>query len=177
MASRPEGLKVIVGGPCQTGKTVLSNFLSENASHLNFPDRYEKTVGCRVLEFESGGGGGGWGGAQAIELWDCSGDEKYENCYPAITQDAAGAILVFNPDDRGQASMIHKWYDWFVTSAGLQPEHCLLVALRSSKAAINKPVMPRQVPERVRFVAATFDDQDVLRREFDRFSKGLERRS
>ena len=90
--SRPQGLKVVVGGPCRTGKTVISNFLSDTAGHMNFQDRYEKTAGVRVLEFERSVGGG-YGSQISVELWDCSGDEKYESCYPAMTQDASAAIL------------------------------------------------------------------------------------
>ena len=171
--SRPQGLKVIVGGPCRTGKTVISNFLSDTAGHMNFPDRYEKTAGVRVLEFERSVGGG-YGSQISVELWDCSGDEKYESCYPAMTQDASAAILVFDPDDRGQSEVMHKWYEWFVDGPGLRAENCLLVAMRQSKSLMTKPSAPRQIPDRVRMVSASFESGEVLKREFDRFVKEVE---
>jgi Rab-like protein 5 len=65
--------------------------------------KYAPTVGVRVLEFErdipGGRGGGGWGGNNKlpIELWDVSGDHKYEPCWKAITKDVAGVVIMYNP--------------------------------------------------------------------------------
>lgn len=33
-----------------------------------------------------------------VELWDCSGDRKFESCWPAIRHGSNGAILVCNPE-------------------------------------------------------------------------------
>jgi GTPase SAR1 family protein len=62
-------LKVIVIGPKASGKTQISNFLMNNTENL-ITDRYEPTVGVRVLENEMNNGN------INIELWDASGDQK-----------------------------------------------------------------------------------------------------
>ena len=33
----------------------------------------------------------------SAELWDTSGDKKYEDCWPAITHKASGVILAYDP--------------------------------------------------------------------------------
>ncbi|KHJ97423.1 hypothetical protein OESDEN_02594 [Oesophagostomum dentatum] len=34
-----------------------------------------------------------------VELWDCSGDLKYRDCWPAFLDRIEGVILVANPDE------------------------------------------------------------------------------
>jgi len=34
-----------------------------------------------------------------VELWDVSGDPKYEKCLPVILKNAQGIIFVYNPED------------------------------------------------------------------------------
>ena len=33
-----------------------------------------------------------------IELWDCSGDKKYESCWPALRLGIQGTVLVADPE-------------------------------------------------------------------------------
>jgi len=34
-----------------------------------------------------------------VELWDVSGDIKYERCWPAIQENVTGIILVYNSEN------------------------------------------------------------------------------
>ena len=165
--------KVLVMGPKRCGKTRIANFLAQQDAQPNFQN-YNATKGARILELEEVVQAGKRSATCAVELWDCSGDEKYESCYPAMTQDASAAILVFDPDDRGQSEVMHKWYEWFVDGPGLRADNCLLIAMRQSKSLMTKPAAPRQIPDRVRMVSASFESGDVLKREFDRFVKDVE---
>jgi len=62
----------------QSGKTVISNVLSESTEH--FMGDYRPTQGCRILEFEVADINVSGKTVKAeIELWDCSGDHKYEH--------------------------------------------------------------------------------------------------
>lgn len=73
-------VKILVIGPLQSGKSTITNLLSERTEG---PSNYRPTVGVRILEFEK----------QAprnpkrpgldkvmIELWDVSGDMKFVYC-------------------------------------------------------------------------------------------------
>ena len=47
--------------------------------------------------------------AVQVELWDCSGDRKYENCWTAILRDAQGVVLVYDPTIKEQEKDIELW--------------------------------------------------------------------
>lgn len=54
-----------------------------------------------------------------VELWDCSGDKKYENCWPAILRDAHGVIMVYDPTVKSQEKDIELWHKAFVQGMNL----------------------------------------------------------
>lgn len=88
-------MKILLVGPSKSGKSALASFLagiSDSAvpAHPPLP-----TVGCRILELERGG--------VPVELWDVSGDQSYENCWPAIKHNADGIIFVYSSEAAGQA--------------------------------------------------------------------------
>ncbi|XP_038945140.1 intraflagellar transport protein 22 homolog isoform X3 [Rattus norvegicus] len=65
--------KILFVGPCESGKTVLANFLTESSDITE----YNPTQGVRILEFEnphvtSNNKGTGC----EFELWDCGGDSN-----------------------------------------------------------------------------------------------------
>ena len=64
----------------------------------------------------------------SVELWDCSGDLQYEQCWPALQEDAKGVIVVFNPENAGQKGQVGNWFEWFVKQVGLGGEQCLVFA-------------------------------------------------
>ncbi len=59
---------------------------------------YRPTVGCRVVDFERDPPASMAKnfGKINIELWDVSGDFKYEKCWAPIQQDAQGIIFVYD---------------------------------------------------------------------------------
>nr|CDJ87135.1 Rab-like protein 5 [Haemonchus contortus] len=61
-----------------------------------------------------------------VELWDCSGDLKYRDCWPAIRDGIEGVILVANPDEN-TGEDLKIWYDEFIASSNLDPENVLIV--------------------------------------------------
>jgi intraflagellar transport protein 22 len=64
-------LKVIVVGPCGSGKTLIANYLM-GQSELLTTERYDPTVGARILENDINFGNM----TMSVELWDVSGDNK-----------------------------------------------------------------------------------------------------
>ena len=49
-----------------------------------------------------------------MELWDSSGSDQYEACWPAMQRDAHGVIFVFNPDSQAQAKHLDSFHQAFV---------------------------------------------------------------
>lgn len=64
-------IKVIVVGPTGCGKTSISNYLMGQSDQPQV-ERYEPTVGCRILENEIHFGAM----TMNVELWDVSGDNR-----------------------------------------------------------------------------------------------------
>lgn len=69
-------------------------------------ENYRPTQGVRIVEFESNQLE--LEGEQVnaeVELWDCSGDRKFESCWPAIRHRSNGAIFVCNPEIHSGADL------------------------------------------------------------------------
>ena len=55
-------------------------------------------IAFRIVDFERDPPAGAHNyGKLHIELWDTSGDFKYEKCWDAIKKDTHGVIFVYNP--------------------------------------------------------------------------------
>ncbi|XP_061587142.1 intraflagellar transport protein 22 homolog [Cololabis saira] len=117
--------KILFIGPNESGKTILANFLS-NATE-NVGGEYRPTQGVRILEFESQPEGSGDKTCE-VELWDCSGNFKFESCWPAIVKDCSGVVIIFNPDIPSHLKEIETWHSMFISSQALQDTRCLLIA-------------------------------------------------
>mmetsp|Transcript_19490 Transcript_19490/g.66270 ORF Transcript_19490/g.66270 Transcript_19490/m.66270 type:complete len:190 (-) Transcript_19490:1374-1943(-) len=117
-------LKVAVVGPMGSGKTTVCRILAETMA----PPGYQPTVACRIQEVERYVNGE----HVAVELWDCSGDFKYQSCFPAITSGAQGLVVCYDPDKAGQEPEVEKWVQAFAGSAGLANTQCLVLALKST---------------------------------------------
>jgi len=151
-------LKIAIVGPKQSGKTFISNHLAGNGLDGG-DDKYDPTAALRVLEFEKEIVARSKDGKQSmetkvlVELWDCSGDSKYEACWPAICKELTGVCIVFNPTSKTQASDSIAWTEWFVKNAELDSPQCILfahsnlttqipnVAIKSGKKSISIPVV------------------------------------
>lgn len=149
--------KILVVGPKQSGKSCISNALagvtmappeargadsdSEEAegkggepAEQGLRDLpYRPTAAVRVVELEvklSGAQARNWKGERTVEveLWDCSGDTKYESCWPALQKQVDGVVIVYNPENATHSSQVETWFDWFVSKGGLSQDQCLVLA-------------------------------------------------
>ncbi|XP_061798297.1 intraflagellar transport protein 22 homolog isoform X1 [Nerophis lumbriciformis] len=118
--------KILLIGPNESGKSVLANFLSDATENVG--GEYRPTQAVRILEFESQLEGSGDMKSCEVELWDCSGDFKFESCWPALMKDCSGVVVVFNPEIPNHIKEIESWHSMFISSQGLQESQCLLVA-------------------------------------------------
>ncbi|XP_076001030.1 intraflagellar transport protein 22 homolog [Genypterus blacodes] len=118
--------KILFIGPNESGKTVLANFLSDTTENVG--GEYRPTQGVRILEFESQIEGSSGKHTCDVQLWDSSGDFKFESCWPALMKDSSGVVIIFNPDVPSHLKEIETWYSMFISSQGLQDGQCLLMA-------------------------------------------------
>nr|XP_046264994.1 intraflagellar transport protein 22 homolog isoform X2 [Scatophagus argus] len=132
--------KILFIGPKESGKTVLANFLSDTTENVG--GEYRPTQGVRILEFESQPGGSGDNTTCEVELWDCSGDFKFESCWPALMKDSNGVAIVFNPDIPTHLKEIETWHSMFISSQGLQDSQCLLIAHHKPDSGVEDGRLP-----------------------------------
>ncbi|XP_076621036.1 intraflagellar transport protein 22 homolog [Colletes latitarsis] len=117
-------LKVIVVGPVRSGKTSISNFL---ADATEIPYDYHPTQGVRILEFEIENINiNNKCVTQDIELWDCSGDHKFENCWPAIRKNLHGVIFVYSEKSNECLKELQQLYDYFINQTQVGPDRCVI---------------------------------------------------
>ncbi|KAF1321403.1 Rab-like protein 5-like, partial [Globisporangium splendens] len=157
-------LKILVVGPKEAGKTTIANFLSEQTDRLGSQERYHPTIGVRILELEKG--------KTNVEIWDVSGDQVYEACWPAVMKDANGIILVYNPESHVHESEAMLWYEWFIQNPNVDSSLCLVFehsAGTSSNGSTKKAAAAKlRLPPAIHVVATTFDTPNVFKSEFDK---------
>uniref|UniRef100_UPI00358E23F2 intraflagellar transport protein 22 homolog n=1 Tax=Myxine glutinosa TaxID=7769 RepID=UPI00358E23F2 len=119
-------VKILIVGPAQSGKTTLANYLADATQTVG--EEYWPTQGVRILEFEYCPDSSSNGLRYEVELWDCSGDRKFEKCWPAMRKGASGVMLVFDPAKLNDVQELEAWHNAFVRHSGLLEAQCLLVA-------------------------------------------------
>lgn len=63
-----------------------------------------------------------------VELWDVSGDPKYEKCWPAIIKGAQGIIFVYNPADHDAEKNMEFYINSFAKAGRILPKQCMAFA-------------------------------------------------
>ncbi|VDN06461.1 unnamed protein product [Thelazia callipaeda] len=157
----------------KSGKTTISNYLADS-NDLSF-NEYQPTRGVRIVEFESNELELDGERVEAdVELWDCSGDEEYKVCWPAIRRDADGVILVCKPDQH-KGSALLPWYEEFVQRGNIDLS-LVLVLLHTtdqqgkSNSAIEEFHLPSPRMSGLRVVQSSINEEDdTLRLEFNTF--------
>ncbi|XP_076344376.1 intraflagellar transport protein 22 homolog [Tachypleus tridentatus] len=166
-------VKILAIGPCEGGKSLLCNFLAE-ATESSSGD-YRPTQGVRILEFESDPINIGGKNVKAeVELWDCSGDQKYEVCWPALLKDANGIIFVYNPDMRNIQNEMDMWYSHFVQGQGLKDSHCVVFCRQQPGRPRGHSSQLSSLFTRVSWVQSNIEDNaEFVRQEFTTFLQRL----
>jgi Rab-like protein 5 len=125
--------------------TLLTSIISLHAfqiAGIDFPNKYEPTAGVRILELteliqtEHGEL------SQAVELWDCSGDQKYEGCWSALCDKLDGALVCFDPTNKAQANDVRIWCEWFCKRAKLHDGQVAIFA-HGELSGNHKPLSVR----------------------------------
>lgn len=88
-------LKILVIGPEKTGKSSICNIIY-NPDQTN--QIYWPTIGVRILDIEKEVKIDNRTQNVKIQLFDISGNQKYEQYYDSITDNTDGIIIVCNAD-------------------------------------------------------------------------------
>ncbi|KAL0993774.1 hypothetical protein UPYG_G00113780 [Umbra pygmaea] len=166
--------KILLIGPSESGKTVLSNLLSDTVETVG--GDYSPSQGVRILEFEyQNEGRDGKSSACEVELWDCAGDFKFESCWPALMKDSNGVVIVFNPDVPRHLMEVETWHSMFISSQGLQDSQCLLIAHHKpgSGADNERPDLASHLSRLSLIHSNLEEDPEAVRQEFRRYLENV----
>jgi len=61
-----------------------------------------------------------------VELWDISGDFKYEKCWAPMQKDANGIIFVYDPAQPNCEEILAQFVQQFPKAMTLQPKFCMV---------------------------------------------------
>ncbi|CAH0715526.1 unnamed protein product, partial [Brenthis ino] len=124
---RLDKLKILIIGPSDSGKTTIANFLSESIN-VDEGGISRATQGVRIVEFElSHLNVNDKPYKVDIEMWDCSGDHKFESCWPALRLGVQGVILVCSSNNVNTAAReMELLYNYFVSQAKLSAKQCVV---------------------------------------------------
>lgn len=161
-------VKILMVGPPEVGKTTLTNFLSE-AGEVG-GGGYRPTSGCRIVEFEIPNlNVNNMMTKVEVELWDVSGDRRYESCWPAIQRGCNGVVFVYNPGRDEQARILDSFYNQFAAQQGVREAQCVVFChhkpgiqgkgAKLSNAFSKIPLIDTQLEE----------DSGSVRRDFNNF--------
>jgi len=152
--------KVLVIGPKRCGKSRVANFLARHEENPNF-EVYKPTKGCRILEFEEDVSAGGRSRNLSVEMWDCSGDKQYKECWPAILRDVHGVILVYDPTIKEQEKDIELWYKTYTSRLGLSDSQVILFAHQAQAGNVRSTYQAPRALDRFTFLNTTLDHDDT----------------
>ena len=142
---RKTPLKIIIVGPQKVGKTTMANILSEFSQTVS--SDYHPTVGVRILEMDKA-----YNDDQIskipilkknkinkvkIELWDMSGDRKFDSTWPAIKYGAHGVIIVIDAYNEKYDSAIDEWMNNFCTEINPENITCFSYKKEDGKGIIK----------------------------------------
>ena len=163
--------KVLIIGPQRCGKTRIANFLADFETAPNF-EAYNPTAGVRILECERVIRVEGRSVRQQVELWDCSGDKKYENCWVSILRDAHGVIMVYDPAQKTQEKDIELWHKAFVSGMNLPDSQVMLFSHSTDVLGGGGGGQPPLSLSKFTHLRTSLDNDDqtaAMRQTFDAF--------
>lgn len=121
-------VKIAVVGPLASGKSSFINFATETRETL--AENYIPTIPVRIIEYEVPSTTKSRSQTSNVQVFDCSGDTKFEHTWPAISYKLNGTIFVYNAEDKKHAEELNLWYNNFVEKPNLPEKCCLVVATR-----------------------------------------------
>ena len=135
-------VKILVLGPKKAGKSTLANILGGLQDGLSTV--YRPTEGVRIVDFERDPPPSvSQYGKINIELWDLSGDFRFEKCWAPCQQDVQGIIFVYDPKNPDSESDLVKFVENFPKALKLKQSFCLCVLNYHDYDGTKSGVVPK----------------------------------
>jgi len=168
MLSNNNNIKIFIIGPPNSGKTAVANYLADLNKSLS--SDYSPTQGVRILELDqiikttSKHSKKQQQTNVSIELWDCSGDDKFKTIWPNLSSIANGLILIYDQDNRLTERDIDKWLSYF----SLNEKQCMIYAY--SKENNGKKGKINNTNNNIPIHSVSLNDEpDSIKKTFDGF--------
>ena len=81
-----------------------------------------------------------------LELWDVSGDFKYEKCWAPMQKDAHGIIFVYDPQNPAAEDILNQLVQLFPKAMMLQPKFCMVVINHFNVGGAGAQLPKHQIP-------------------------------
>ncbi|KAH8875876.1 Intraflagellar transport protein 22 [Schistosoma japonicum] len=167
-------LKLVVVGPKECGKSYICNFLSESIDQVT--DGYHPTTGVRILEYEQKIKVKGKTSKIDVELWDTSGDNKFETCWPAIFRGSHGLAFVYNPDNSNHEEDLNKWYQAVPLYSDLNEQQmCVICHKKPNTSTLDVFSLPHDFKKIPHLSSNIPKDGEKFREQFGKFVSQLAR--
>ena len=153
-------VKILVLGPTRAGKSTISNILGDLQDGLS--SIYRPTIGCRIVDFERDAPGTvKQFGKIHVELWDVSGDFKYEKCWAPIQTDAQGIMFVYDPSNPDSENDLKMFVEKFPKALKVKQSLCYCFINSHNSESTKTPPIPSCMNALEKFVGSAEDTQGV----------------
>ena len=160
-------VKILVLGPQKAGKTTLANILGDLQDGLSTV--YRPTVGARIVDFERDPPAAvSQFGKIHVELWDVSGDFKYEKCWAPCQQDVQGIIFVYDPTNPESEGDLIKYIENFPKALKMKQSLCQAFINYHNYDGTQQGSIPKSLGSLDKFTGSIEDTQQVFAH-FDKY--------
>ncbi|CAD8178364.1 unnamed protein product (macronuclear) [Paramecium tetraurelia] len=168
-------IKILLIGPQQSGKSRLANYIADREDISQ--NGYRPTAGVRILEFEKEAPKNPKrpGSEKVIvELWDMSGDNKYDSCWPAVMKDAQGVICVYNAENPKHEQELEWWVNQISKKAGIPAAQNVVFAHHlTGKAIKGQSKLPKSLSSLTVHDTSIEEGNQTIHPAFEKFFNSL----
>ena len=154
-------VKILVIGPKKAGKTTIANILGDLQEGPS--QEYRPTIGCRIVDFERDPPPSvSHFGKLHIELWDLSGDFKYEKCWAPVQQDVQGIIFVYDPQNPESEEDLKRFVESFPKALRLRQSFCLAFLNNHNSDGMTQGTIPQCMVPLDKWQGSAEDSQGIF---------------
>ena len=154
-------VKILVIGPSKAGKTTIANILGdlqEGPSTI-----FRPTVGCRIVDFERDSPSTvSQYGRINVELWDLSGDLKFEKCWAPAQVDIHGIIFVYDPTNPDSEDDLKRFVEAFPKALRFKQKNCMCFINNHNSDGQTTGIIPKCMENLDKWQGTAEDSQGIF---------------
>ena len=97
-----------------------------------------------------------------VELWDVSGDFKFEKCWAPIQTDVQGIIFVYDPANPDSEDDLKRFVEMFPKALKIKQSFCLCYINNHNSDGSNNAVTPQCMNNLEKFQGSAEDNQAII---------------